>query len=34
MDRRLRALRNTALAALNPLISRRLAWRLSQLAYR
>jgi 2-polyprenyl-6-methoxyphenol hydroxylase-like FAD-dependent oxidoreductase len=34
MDRQLRALRNTTLAALNPVIGQRLAWRLSQLAYR
>jgi 2-polyprenyl-6-methoxyphenol hydroxylase-like FAD-dependent oxidoreductase len=34
MDRQLRAARNTVLMALNPIISRRLAWRLSLLAYR
>jgi 2-polyprenyl-6-methoxyphenol hydroxylase-like FAD-dependent oxidoreductase len=34
VDRQLRALRNSALAALSPVISRRLAWRLSLLAYR
>jgi 2-polyprenyl-6-methoxyphenol hydroxylase-like FAD-dependent oxidoreductase len=34
MDQRLRGLRNTTLATLSPFTSRRLAWRLSLLAYR
>jgi 2-polyprenyl-6-methoxyphenol hydroxylase-like FAD-dependent oxidoreductase len=34
MDKQLRRFRNTTLSALNPLASRRLAWRLSLLAYR
>jgi 2-polyprenyl-6-methoxyphenol hydroxylase-like FAD-dependent oxidoreductase len=34
MERRLRAARNIALRALNPVISRRFAWQLSGLVYR
>jgi 2-polyprenyl-6-methoxyphenol hydroxylase-like FAD-dependent oxidoreductase len=34
MDKQLRKVRNTALSLLSPLASRRLAWRLSLLAYR
>ncbi len=34
MDRQVRGLRNALLAAFNPVASRRLAWRLSLLAYR
>jgi 2-polyprenyl-6-methoxyphenol hydroxylase-like FAD-dependent oxidoreductase len=34
MDKQLREFRNAALSALNPFIGRRLAWRLSLLAYR
>jgi len=34
MDRRVRTLRDAVLARLDPFVSRRLAWRLSLLAYR
>ena len=34
MDRQVRTLRNVVLTMLSPFLSRRLAWRLSQLAYR